>query len=369
MQRKIQKVYVDKEIFSSPITKEVLSHFLITPTIINDSKIVYDDVYDSFDPIARGKEILYLTENKGSFIRKCPGTRHYHCCGYKILHTGTYCTMDCSYCILQQYFHPPLLKYFVNHGDLFGALENEIFQAPEISRIGTGEYTDSLIWEPISSLTPQLVEKFGKQSRAVLELKTKTVQIDKLKGLSHNRKTILAWSLNTPRIIQSDERDTAPLKARLKAARTCQSWGYPIAFHFDPIVLYKGCENEYIQVIQDIFETISPENIAWISLGVFRFLPELKTILETRFFDSKITYGEFIPGMDGKMRYFKSLRIDVCKTIVSAIRKYINPKIIYFCMEDDEIWQESFGYTPKEYNGITTMLDQQAQKICQLRKP
>ena len=361
---KIKTIYADTDIASSPVTREILSHFSLSPHWVEDEQIVYKDILSSTDPISHGKEVLYLTTNKGAFIRNCPGTRHYHCCGYKILHTGTYCTMDCAYCILQQFFHPPVLKYFVNHEDMFASLQKNIFDSPKISRVGTGEYTDSLLWEPVSNLTPQLVSVFSSQQKAVLELKTKTVNIQKLQLLSHNRKTILAWSVNTPRVIVEEERHTTPLAARIEAAKKCQEWGYPIAFHFDPLLLYEGCEKEYENVVHQLFSAIRPENIAWISIGVFRFLPELKQIIEHRFHQSNMVYGEFISGTDGKMRYFKPLRMKVCKTIVDTIKQYADPRMAYFCMEDDEVWQYSFGYTPDQFDDIHTLLDERAKQIC-----
>ena len=77
------------------------------------------------------------------------------------------------------------------------------FKQMKVMRIGTGEFTDSLIWEEIYPFSGNLISKFADQSHAVLELKTKTTNIENLLALPHNRKTILAWSLNTERIIKS----------------------------------------------------------------------------------------------------------------------------------------------------------------------
>jgi spore photoproduct lyase len=109
--------------------------------------------------------------------------------------------------------------------------------------VGTGEFTDSLIWEQWTDLTDYLVSRFSAQDKAVLELKTKTVNIEGLKGLEHRRKTILSWSLNTPAVMQREERRTASLDARLTQRHNCQKWGYPLAFHFDPMIIYNGCED------------------------------------------------------------------------------------------------------------------------------
>ena len=128
-----------------------------------------------------------------------------------------------------------------------------------------------------------LVEKFAGQKNAVLELKTKTVNVNSLMDLDHNGKTILAWSVNTPAVIGSEEKGTAALSARLAAARDCAAKGYKLAFHFDPLVIYPGCDIAYANVIRTIFDHVPPEDVVWISIGTFRFMPQLKPIVENAF--------------------------------------------------------------------------------------
>lgn len=362
----LKNLYIDHQVLHTPQAVSIRSRISDVPvTIVKNAREVYHSISSSDDPVQKGKSILFLTRNKGAFIKKCPGTRAYTCCGYQILQTGTFCTMDCSYCILQTYFHPPILQFFVNHDDLFVELDR-LFLKKTLTRIGTGEFTDSMIWDIWTDLSGLLVPKFSKQSRAVLELKTKTAAIEKLKGLHHNYKTIISWSLNTDRIIKNEEVQTAPLSARLRAASNCESWGYPLGFHFDPLVIYDGCEDEYIRVIEKLFSNISSENIVWISLGTFRFLPNLKPIIQKRFPNSKIVYGEFISGLDGKMRYFKPLRIDLYRKIASCIREYAPRVSIYLCMEDDEVWQKSLGYIPSDRGGLSKILDECAVRHCGL---
>jgi spore photoproduct lyase len=274
--------------------------------------------------------------------------------------------MDCAYCILQTYFHPPILEYFVNHEDLMTEL-NTVLAQKKILRIGTGEFTDSLIWTLWTDVTRSLIERFASQQNAVLELKTKTTAIEQLPNLHHHRKTIAAWSLNTPRIIRTQERTTASLDARLKAAARCAKWGYPVAFHFDPLILYDGCETDYGKVIEQLFSHVSAENVVWISLGTLRFPPSVKPIIQKRFPDSKIVYAEFIKGEDGKMRYFKPLRIKLYRKIIETIRDHAPEAVVYLCMEDDEIWDKALGFKPEDVGGLPHYLDMAATRACDLK--
>jgi spore photoproduct lyase len=361
----IQELYIDQDVADACEVYSISNRLNLPGKTFKNAREIYDILAAATDPLKKGKEILFLTRNRGAFIKKCPGTRSYTCCGYEILHIGTFCHMDCTYCILQSYFHPPMLQYFVNHNDLFEEL-GRIFTDNRIHRIGTGEFTDSLIWELWTDLSNRLVPAFAAQRHAILELKTKTAAIDKLEQLSHNRKIITAWSINTLRVIAQEEQRTASLTARLKAAAKCESWGYPVAFHFDPILIYDGCEADYEHAVDQIFSYVSPDNIVWISLGTFRFMPALKPLIQKRFPTSKIIYGEFITGLDGKMRYFKPLRIEIYQKIVSRIRRYAPQVLIYFCMEDDEVWQKSLGFTASERGGLSRMLDERAIKQCDL---
>lgn len=362
---KLKHLFIDKEIKPSRDIDIVIDRTGLFPETVTSSQDVFDAVNGSADPILKGKTVLYITRNQGAVIKKCPGTSHYTCCDYTILHTGTYCTMDCSYCILQAYFHPPVLQYFAERDRMLGEL-NQAFHQDRTLRIGTGEFTDSLIWEPISDLPQTLVRTFSRQRRAILELKTKTVNIDSLKAIDHNHKTIIAWSLNTPKMIKTQERGTASLEDRLKAAARCESWGYRLAFHFDPLIIYDGCETEYAAVARQIFDHVSPESIAWISLGTFRFMPALKPIIESRFPRSTIAYGEFVLGLDNKMRYFRPLRTVLYKALITAVRERAPDVLVYFCMENKDIWLETLGYFPEREGDLGRILDQSAIRLCGL---
>ncbi|MCK7514505.1 MAG: hypothetical protein MZV70_67830 [Desulfobacterales bacterium] len=146
----------------------------------------------------------------------------------------------------------------------------------------------------------------------MLELKTKTTCIDTLAGSA-------APPPDDPVMVPEHRagdphrgaRHGLARRAPAGGRRAARARGYPLAFHFDPIVIDDGCEAEYRRTVERLFAAIDPEHIVWISLGALRFMPDLKAIVQRRFPHSKIVYGEFIAGLDGKMRYFKPLRMKV----------------------------------------------------------
>ncbi len=114
----ISRLYIHESVADSDEADAVGSRLGLSPEVIADDRSLFEALAEAADPIAYAKEVLYLTRNRGAFVRKCPGTRDYTCCGYQILHIGTFCTMDCTYCILQAYFHPPVLSHYINYDDM-----------------------------------------------------------------------------------------------------------------------------------------------------------------------------------------------------------------------------------------------------------
>jgi spore photoproduct lyase len=363
--RQLQSIFVDPAVEKDPQTKSILSRINADITKVCQPIEVFEFINQAEDPIEAGKKVLFLTQNRGRFLRRCPGTKHYECCRYMILHVGTYCPMDCAYCILQTFFHPPVLQYFVNH-DVMDAELTHFFSTTSFRRIGTGEYTDSLIWSGWTPLVEKLVNRFGRQKRVALELKTKTNNVAELEHLDHNRKTIMAWSLNSETVIAANEIGTASLQTRLEAASRCQAWGYPLAFHFDPIIVQEDAEETYRAVVDRLFDCIDPENIAWISLGTFRCVPPLKSVIQRRFPESDFIYGEFVSGLDGKMRYFKPLRTNIYRSIIQAIRSRAPRVAVYFCMESRDVWERTLGFTAGADSALADRLDARAVKLCRL---
>lgn len=302
--------------------------------------------------------VLEVVHFRGKFLKSCPGTRHYHCCGYRILHFGMQCTLGCTYCILQAYLNQPNLRLFGNTEEMLAELSSELEQNPDrLHRIGTGEFTDSLLLDPFTGLSRVLAPFFARTRNAVLELKTKTDFIGNLEGLEHNGRTIVAWSLNSEYVRKREEPRSATLEERLRAARKCADQGYFLAFHFDPLLEYPGWRAGYADILERLFDAVPADRVVWMSMGAFRFMPELKQIIRERHPRSLIPYGEFIRGFDGKMRYFRDIRVELYGFMAEKIMKADPDLCLYLCMEGKDIWTEALGFTPEDRGGLPEMLD------------
>ena len=354
-----QKAFITKDSESLPITRKVLERMQHVPVeFINDSRELIEDIKISRDPVGEGKKLLLVTHQRGSYVKPCPCTPGYLGCNYFIINTELNCPLDCSYCILQLYLDNPLVTIHANTSALHEQLDDFLHKCRNRAfRIGTGELGDSLALDHLTDRSTELISYFARHPNALLELKTKTINIQNILSYKPSSNAVIAWSLNSEEMAAAEEMGAPSAHARIKAAQLVSQAGYRVGFHFDPVIHYDGWERGYAEIIDDLLDRIEIRKIAWISLGCLRFPPVLKSIIQKRFPQAKIIYDEFITGRDGKLRYPKPLRLQIFNRIAEILKKAGGEKIpVYFCMESGDIWNRVQKKTPRSKKEVEKLL-------------
>lgn len=355
---RLRQILVEKAAWDYDLTRRVLARFPGMPVSeIQDRGVLCPREQDPVRWLGPAKETLLLAVQKGPFWRPCPGTKDYICCGYQVLQVGLNCPFDCTYCILQSYLNLPAVTLFVNVPDLLAELRTAWDREPErVWRLGTGEFGDSLALDEASGLNAELLPHFAKQRRAFLEIKSKASRVEHLLPLGPNPQVIFAWSLNPPEVVREVEKGTASLRARLKAAQKAQAAGFRLAFHFDPIICFPGWETAYARTVEFLGEAVPAAAVVWVSLGGLRFPPKLRDLIFRRFPSSRLAAEEMVRAPDGKLRYFKSLRVEMYGRLKEWLEEALPGVQLYLCMESPRVWREVFGYAP-EGEELSRLLD------------
>jgi spore photoproduct lyase len=340
---------IAEEEFSASLTRKGIPHATV----------------ESFPPAlwpTLGAERVIVARHRGSFLRPCPATPSYNCCGLNIFHFGQGCLLDCSYCVLKSYLATRATTLFGNVDEGLATLEEALKRlpgdlpgfesafppgsAPRSFRFTTGEFTDSLLYDEKWGLSKRLIELFRRYPPATLELKTKTASVDRLLRLDHGGRTVISFSVNAPQIAATAERRAPSLAARLEAAARVTRAGYKVGFHFDPIVHFPGWEGGYRETAESLFAKIDPSRVAWISLGCLRYPPSQKKV-PTADWPGHFSRGEFILGGDGKERYPRPLRLLMYRTVLGFLAPRLSPRtVVYLCMESGRMWRDLFGSDP-----------------------
>jgi spore photoproduct lyase len=290
------------------------------------------------------KEVLVLKEFRGRLFQKCPGSMGMICCNYYLINTCFDCLFGCSYCFLRLYLNSYGITQFTDISSVKDEIDFFLKETKrDLVRIGTGEFTDSLMFDQISGIALDLISFAASRGGILLEFKTKSDNIDHLLDAADKRGTVFAWSLNTPVNISLFEPGTASLEERISAAVRASAAGYFLAFHFDPVIIYEGYLEDYAAVIDELFKRVPADRVLWISLGGVRFPPSFKEILRYRHPDEKLFLDEMLVSDDGKLRYLKLTRKEIYSTLNDLIRKRAPRTFVYMCMETSGMWRDIFN--------------------------
>lgn len=347
-----QQIWIDRQVLDSPITANVLRQLPDVPTTVLDAPSAVTTLTMQASRMTSSKKTLYLAAQAGRFVRDCPGASSREaasqlCCGYMIVDVVYNCNYDCTYCYLQHYVNAPYLTVYANVTDLFDELATVLrARAPQLVRLGSGEFSDSLSLDPLTGFSRLLMPFLRQFSNVLFEFKTKSDLVDQLLDLDPQGRAMVSWSINPEPVVQREEHKTASLAARLRAAQRCRDAGYKIGLHFDPLLYYPGWEAEYEPFVAQVFGALAPQDIAYMSMGSLRFAPGLKKVVQERFPSNRLMSAELFPGADGKLRYFKPLRIEMYTKMLGWLQRYMPKPPLYLCMEIHDVWHKVFGTAP-----------------------
>ena len=68
----IQHVYVDAHVALHPVAKAFSQRLGVETDVVEDPSALYRSIKETSDPWGSGKQMLWLTRNKGTFLKACP---------------------------------------------------------------------------------------------------------------------------------------------------------------------------------------------------------------------------------------------------------------------------------------------------------
>lgn len=333
----MSKKYIMEEIKKYSKGLEIL-------TRIKNYNIVRDE--KEFIEIIKSKNLTYEEEKKYSFfgIKKGKFLKKYYLDkqfkGIKEEYYLSYennCPYNCLYCYLRDYYNHGAFVFYVNLEDMFTELDE--FQKKN-TMISCGIVNDSLVYDNITNVTKDLINYFKKRDDLILEIRSKSNNIENLLKIKNPQNVLISFTFSPQDVIDKYELKTSSLDERIEAAYRLQKSGYNIGLRIDPMINIKNTKKAYNEMIDKIFEKLEKDRIKDIGIGALRYAKGLRQkVLEEKRTD--LFFDELIIGIDGKERYFKKIRLDMFRNIVTRIKKYGDFEI-YLGMEPDYIWKEVF---------------------------
>lgn len=333
---RIDTLYIERGVEAAPATQKIRAQLQSEKTEIIDD---YQDFFSRKKTpylAKRTEKNIFIAAKKGALVKEAPdaygfGSDEPH---YYYIHAYN-CVYECEYCYLQGYFSSPDLVLFVNHDEILAAME-ETFARQRGGRVWfhAGEFSDSLALSHISGELPLYWDFFRKHPTAMLELRTKSINLTALRALTPLPNTIVSFSLSAEEQSAAFDREAPGAEQRIEAMRRLRDLGFRLAVHFDPIIFSETFASGFERIAAAVADRVGFAAIDYISLGVVRFAKDVYREAAANYPDSDLFARHFIQGADAKMRYIRPLRMQLLETSQAILKKHGCPvEKIYFCME------------------------------------
>lgn len=329
------KVYVEEDLLNSPRVMSILSKVKKDPISIK----AFDDIWGrSKKPYLHKRDSLnlFLAQKKGQLLKLAPdaygqaGEPHYY-----FIHAYN-CIYECQYCYLQGYFNTPDIVLFVNHEEIILEMQKTLDSHPD-HRVWfhAGEFSDSLALTHLTGELELYHEFCQRNPRAIIELRTKSVNTKELLNLAPLPNFIISFSLSPAQMGKNIDLKTPSTGARLKTMDELNKKGFTLAAHFDPIIYQDQFKTQYTELLTTMKELNLTQKLSYLSLGVVRFTKDVYREVERNYPDSAIHSTPMVKSFDNKVRYHHPMRMWMMNTVKELALEFgVQKKVIYLCMEE-----------------------------------
>jgi spore photoproduct lyase len=198
--------------------------------------------------------------------------------------------------------------------------------------LNSGELSDSLMTEkskdPFSDF---ILEYFEKQKKHKILFLSKSNCVKNLIKVEENGQSIISFSLNAKNV--ADRWEKAPgIQTRINAAAKVAEVGFDTRIRIDPMVPYGNWKEQYIRLIDNIFDQFEPERITIGSLrGLQSTINNSKDKTWVNYLGEYSNWGRKIPFSDRFIMY---------QTIVNYLKEAHGYKQVALCKETLEMWKK-----------------------------
>jgi len=259
------------------------------------------------------------------------------------------CPFNCAWCYLKGTFRflptrtKPVIKD-IKKVELHTRRFLEELTIPEI--LNTGELADSLMSEGSSEpFSKFIIPMFEEQSRHKVLFVTKSDNIKHLLEINPHNQAIISFSLNADEVAKRWENGAPSVDRRIEAGHKLSQAGYEVRIRIDPIVPVSDWKMHYINLVDQIFSSFTPERI---TLGSLRGLQStINGSTDTSWLEYLKEGSNWGKKVDFKTRY------EIYATVISHLKESYNYTNIALCKETLAMWGRlGMGYKAIKCNCV-----------------
>lgn len=298
--------------------------------------------YKNFNSeFGRPPQKIALKQNSSKIFGQCPvASEKTVCCNLYTIDPVKNCGFSCSYCSIQTMFKDQDIQFDPDFSSKVQALQ---FDPNKFYHVGSGQSSDALMWGNRNGILDDLCNLARRYPKILMEFKTKSKNISYFLETDAPKNIVCSWSLNPQTVIENEEHQTAHLTDRLASARKVADQGIKVSFHFHPMFLFDGWQEEYLQIFQEVQKQFSFEEIAFISFGTLTFPKPVVNTIRKYSYNTKILQMPFAPNPEGKLTYPLNVKAELFGHAYKAFSGWHDKVFFYLCMEEPKVWLDVFG--------------------------
>ena len=325
----IETIYVEKKVKNLKKTKDICKKIKPKNLIICDNYREVFNVKNQNFQIQKKRPALILAKKYKNFLNFVP--KNFTIGGDQSFYFSHMlnCIYDCKYCFLQGMFNSANYVIFINYKDFIKSIEEKVSNMNEKKiHFFSGYDCDSLAFEPISNFAKYVVKNLKNYPNIILELRTKSTQINFLLKRKPHRNIVVAFSLSPDEIIYNYEDKTPNLLKRINAIKKLQVAGWNIGLRFDPIIYCENFQKIYRKFFDQIFNSISLDCIHSITLGSFRMPKKFLKKLPNIYLD-KLNLLTNLENNNKKVFYKEDIDKEILSFCKRNIEKYVDANRLF----------------------------------------
>ena len=331
----IDTIYIEEEIKNHHRTREILRRF-------PKARLIPCERYgEVFNPRAQNfrlqklKPALILAKKYGNFVLETPqgygiGGKHNFYFSYMLN-----CIYDCRYCFLQGMYRSAHYVLFVNYEDFESSIEKKIAEFEEETYFFSGYDCDSLALDSVTGFTDKFLPFFEKYPKALIELRTKSIQIKSLLSRKPIQNCVVAFSFTPSEVSEALEHKTPAVSHRIEAMQRLQECGWKLGLRFDPLIYHENYKEQYERLIRDIFGAIRIESLHSVSLGPFR-LPKVWYENIYRLYPDEKLFAGPLQGKGGVISYRSGIEEEMSGFVTRLLLNHVPSPIFFRCFPQNE---------------------------------
>ena len=330
----IDTIYYEEQIKRHPRTQQIFSRF---PNARKIEIERYSEVFNKKDQNFKLQKLnpaLILAHKHEGHVLPTPegfgigGTKNFY---FSHMYN---CIYDCRYCFLQGMYASANYILFVNYEDFKKKIEDTIYKNMDESiTFFSGYDCDSLALENVTGFVSYILPLFEKYPKALLEFRTKSVQLKPLISSKPLDNCVVAFSIMPAEISKSLDHKAPSIKRRVQAMKRLAELGWKVGLRFDPLIHGKDWKNLYKSLIEYVFSEVPLIAIHSISFGALRF-PKAMFKKIHKLYPNELLFSGPLSQRDGLVAYKSNFEEEMIEFCRQEVGKFVSDSIVFNCSFD-----------------------------------